>query len=86
MISDEGSGNNFFYGPSVMVPYREPFANECYECYSFGDSRYHACGKYADLEKNFLIENDEVKNAIFSIQMIFLAWIQMKTWLRLMLR
>ncbi len=30
MRSDEGSGDNFFYGPSVMVPYREPFANECY--------------------------------------------------------
>ncbi len=40
MRSDEGSGDNFFYGPSVMVPYREPFANECY---LFGDSRYHAC-------------------------------------------
>jgi hypothetical protein len=62
MRSDEGSGDNFFYGPSVMVPYREPFANECY---SFGDSRYHACGKYADLEKKFLSENDEVKRDIF---------------------
>jgi len=64
MRSDEsaGSGDNFFYGPSVMVPYREPFANESY---SFGDSRYHACGKYADLEKKFLSENDEVKRDIF---------------------
>ena len=42
MRSDEGSGDNFFYGPSVMVPYREPFANERY---MFGDSQYHACGK-----------------------------------------
>jgi hypothetical protein len=41
MRSDEVSGDNFFYGPSVMVPYREPFANECY---SFGDSQYHSCG------------------------------------------
>ena len=45
MRSDEGSGGNFFYGPAVMVPYREPFANERY---LFGDSQYHACGKYAD--------------------------------------
>ena len=30
MRSDEGSGDNFFYGPSAMVPYREPFANERY--------------------------------------------------------
>ena len=50
MRSDEGSGGNFFYGPSVMVPYREPFANEHY---LFGDSQYHACGKYAALEKKF---------------------------------
>ena len=62
MRSDEGSGDNFFYGPSVMVPYREPFANECY---SFGDSQYHACGKYADLEKKFLSENEEAKRDIF---------------------
>ncbi len=64
MRSDEseGAGDNFFYGPSVMVPYREPFANERY---SFGDSQYHACGKYADLEKKFLSENDEVQRDIF---------------------
>ena len=62
MRSDEGSGDNFFYGPSVMVPYREPFANESY---SFGDSEYHACGKYADLEKKFLSENEEVMREIF---------------------
>jgi hypothetical protein len=30
MRSDEGSCDNFFFGPSVMVPYREPFANERY--------------------------------------------------------
>jgi hypothetical protein len=62
MRSDEGSGDNFFYGPSVMVPYREPFANECY---LFGDSRYHACGKYADLEKKFFSENEEIMREIF---------------------
>jgi hypothetical protein len=39
MRSDEGSGGNFVYGPAVMVPYREPFANERY---LFGDSQYHA--------------------------------------------
>ncbi len=42
MRSDEGSGGNFFNGPAVMVPHREPFANERY---LFGDSQYHACGK-----------------------------------------
>jgi hypothetical protein len=62
MRSDEGSGGNFFYGPSVMVPYREPFANECY---LFGDSQYHACGKYADLEKNFFSDNEEVMRETF---------------------
>jgi hypothetical protein len=62
MRSDEGSGDNFFYGPSVMVPYREPFANERY---LFGDSQYHACGKYADLEKEFFSENEEITREIF---------------------
>ena len=45
-----------------MVHYREPFANERY---SFGDSQYHACGKYADLEKKFLGENEEIMREIF---------------------
>jgi hypothetical protein len=62
MRSDEGSDDNFFHGPSVMVPYREPFANECY---LFGDSQYHACGKYAALEKKFFSENEEIMREIF---------------------
>jgi hypothetical protein len=62
MRSDEGSGDNFFYGPSVMVPYREPFANERY---LFGDSQYHACGKYAALEKKFFSENEGIMREIF---------------------
>jgi hypothetical protein len=45
-----------------MVPYREPFANELY---LFGDSRYHACGKYAALEKKFFSENEEIMREIF---------------------
>ncbi len=62
MRSDEGSGDNFFFSPSVMVPYREPFANERY---LFGDSQYHACGKYVDLEKKFFSENEEIMREIF---------------------
>jgi hypothetical protein len=62
MRSDEGPGDNFFYGPAVLVPYREPFANERY---LFGDSQYHACGKYADLEKKFFSENEEIMREIF---------------------
>jgi hypothetical protein len=62
MRSDEGSGDNFFYGPSIMLPYRELFANERY---SFGDSQYHACGKYVDLEKKFFGENEEIMREIF---------------------
>jgi hypothetical protein len=62
MRSDEGSCDNFFYGPSVMVPCREPVANERY---SFGDSRYHACGKYAALEKKFFSENEDIMREIF---------------------
>jgi hypothetical protein len=62
MRSDEGSGDNFFYGPSVMVPYWEPFANERY---LFGDSQYHVCGRYADLEKKFFSENEEIMREVF---------------------
>jgi hypothetical protein len=36
MRFDEGSDGDFFYGPSVMIPYREPFANERY---LLGDGR-----------------------------------------------
>jgi hypothetical protein len=60
MRFDEGSGGNFFYGPAVMVPYREPFANERY---LFG--QYHDCGKYAELEKKFYSENAEIMCEIF---------------------
>jgi hypothetical protein len=62
MRSDEGSDDNFFYGPSVMVPYREPFANERH---LLGDWRYHACGRYADLEKKFFGENEAIMREIF---------------------
>jgi hypothetical protein len=62
MRSDEGSDDNFFYGPSVMVPSREPFANERH---LLGDSRYHACGRYADLEKKFFGENEAILREIF---------------------
>jgi hypothetical protein len=31
----------------------------------FGDSQYHACGKYADLEKKFLSENEDIMREIF---------------------
>jgi hypothetical protein len=60
MRSDEGSGGNFFYGPAVMVPYREPFANERN---LFG--KYHDCGRYAELEKKFISENEEIIREVF---------------------
>jgi hypothetical protein len=60
MRSDEGSGGNFFYGPAVMVPHREPFANERY---LFG--QYHDCRRYAELEKKFFNENEEIMREVF---------------------
>jgi hypothetical protein len=60
MRSDEWSGGHFFYGPAVMVPHREPFA---YERYLFG--KYHDCGKYAELEKKFFSENEEIIREVF---------------------
>ncbi len=62
MRFDEGSGGDFFYGPSVMIPYREPFANERY---LLGDGRYHNCGRYLDLEKKFFGENEAIVREVF---------------------
>jgi hypothetical protein len=62
MRFDEGSDGNFFYGPSVMIPYREPFANERY---LLGDGRYHNCGRYLDLEKKFFGENEAILREVF---------------------
>jgi hypothetical protein len=60
MRSDEGSDANFFYGPTVMVPHREPFTNERL---LFG--QFHDCGKYAELEKKFYSENEEIMREVF---------------------
>jgi hypothetical protein len=62
MSFDEGSDGNFFYGPSIMIPYREPFANERY---LLGDGRYHNCGRYLDLEKKFFCENEAIVREVF---------------------
>jgi hypothetical protein len=62
MRSDEGADDNFFYGPSVMVPAREPFAHERH---LLGDSRYHTCGRYLDLEKEFFSENEAILREVF---------------------
>jgi hypothetical protein len=60
MRSDEGSDVNFFYGPTVMVPHREPFTKERL---LFG--QFHDCGKYAELEKKFVSENEEIMREVF---------------------
>jgi len=60
MRSDEGSDVNFFYGPTVMVPHREPFTNERL---LFG--QFHDCGRYAELEKKFFNENEEIMREVF---------------------
>jgi hypothetical protein len=60
MRSDEGSDVNFFYGPTVMVPHREPFTNERL---LFG--QFHDCGRYAELEKKFFSENEEIMREVF---------------------
>jgi hypothetical protein len=60
MRFDEGFDGNFFYGPAVMVPPREPFVNERY---LFG--KLHDCGKFAELEKKFFSENEEIMREVF---------------------
>jgi hypothetical protein len=60
MKSDEGSDVNFFYGPTVMVPHREPFTKERLLFGQFCD-----CGKYAELEKKFFSENEEIMREVF---------------------
>ncbi len=61
MRLDEGSDGNFFYGPSLSLD-REPFVNERY---LFGDSKYHNCGPYLDLEKKFFAENAAIVREVF---------------------
>ncbi len=60
MRSDEGSDVNFFYGPTGMVPHREPFTKERLLFGQFRD-----CGKYAELEKKFFSENEEIMREVF---------------------
>ena len=61
MRLDEGSDGNFFYGPSLSL-FREPFVNERY---LFGDSQYHNCGPYLDMEKKFFGENAAIVREVF---------------------
>jgi hypothetical protein len=61
MRLDEGFDGNFFYGPSLSLD-REPFVNERY---LFGDSRYHNCGPYLDMEKKFFGENAAIVREVF---------------------
>ena len=60
MRSDEGSDFNFFYGPAVMVPHREPFTKERLLFGQFRD-----CEKYAELEKKFFSENEDIMREVF---------------------
>jgi len=60
MRSDEGSYVNFFNGPIGMVPHREPFTKERLLFGQFRD-----CGKYAELEKKFFSENEEIMREVF---------------------
>jgi hypothetical protein len=61
MRLDEGSDGNFLYGPSLSLD-REPFVNERY---LFGDSQYHNCGPYLDMEKKFFSENAAIVREVF---------------------
>ncbi len=61
MRLDEGSDGNFFYGPSLSLD-REPFVNERY---LFGDSQYHNCGPYLDMEKKFFGDNAAIVREVF---------------------
>jgi hypothetical protein len=61
MRLDEGSDGNFLYGPSLSLD-REPFVNERY---LFGDSQYHNCGPYLDMEKKFFAENAAIVREVF---------------------
>ncbi len=61
MRLDEGSGGNFFYGPSLSLD-REPFVNERY---LFSDGQYHSCGPYLELEKKFFGDNAAIVREVF---------------------
>ncbi len=58
---DEASEGNFSYGPSLSLE-REPFINERY---LFSDSRYHTCGPYLEMEKEFFSNNAVIVREVF---------------------
>jgi hypothetical protein len=58
---DDGAEGHFIYGPSLSLD-RDPFVNERY---MFGDGKYHNCGLYLEMEKDFFRENAAVVREVF---------------------
>ncbi len=61
MRLDESADGHFSYGPSLGL-FREPFINERY---LFGDSQYHNCKPYLDMEKEFFSDNAAVVREVY---------------------
>ncbi len=61
MRLDESADGHFSYGPSLGL-FREPFINERY---LFGDSQYHNCKPYLDMEKKFFSDNAAIVREVY---------------------
>ena len=61
MRLDESADGHFSYGPSLGL-FREPFINERY---LFGDSQYHNCKPYLDMEKEFFSDNAAIVREVY---------------------
>jgi len=61
MRLDESADGHLSYGPSLSL-FREPFANERY---LFGDSQYHNCRPYLDMEKEFFSNNAAIVREVY---------------------
>ena len=61
MRLDESADGHLSYGPSLSL-FREPFANERY---LFGDSHYHNCRPYLDMEKEFFSNNAAIVREVY---------------------
>ena len=61
MRLDESADGHFSYGPSLDL-FREPFINERY---LFGDSQYHNCKPYLDMEKKFFSDNAAIVREVY---------------------
>ncbi len=56
------SDGHFSYGPVFSGLVREPFSSERH---MFGDSRFHSCGPYLEMERKFFSDNEAIMREFY---------------------